>query len=356
VGITSGESVGRPAAKDGQVARPTRSASTTSVRVRRAGSDAALLGAALQCSSEALLIVDAFDRICFANEAAASLFGVRLQELMADDLGRHVFQSDGGGAPLTGALRHARGEPSTHVLLLADGRAVRATLSPLQGGLSEQGHVCITLGLAPQEHAAVALEALGRMSSGLAHDINNQLAAALNYVFVLRRRMGDSEEIAQHLEGLQAAAWRAAMLTSGLRLLGRPRKRTSEPLALSASIAAIAPVLRHLGQDTRLELDLAPGLPNLRVPLPDLEQVILLVTLYALSRVPKGATLVLRTSQPFAEDRNRLRFCCELPVVSRARPARSAETAETNAALRRALKQCGAHLGHDHERVWVDFS
>ncbi|MFI5308431.1 MAG: PAS domain-containing protein [Polyangiales bacterium] len=323
--------------------------------IARVGTDAALLDAALQCSGEPLLIVDGFDRICFANEAAATLFGVRLDELLADDLQRHLFQGDRTDALLGGALERARGGPCTLVLLLGDGRAVRAKLTPLGSRISEQAHVCITLGLAPQEHAAAALESLGRLSAGLAHDINNQLAAALNYVFVLRRRVGDSAELAQHLEGLQAAAWRAAMLTSGLRLLGRPRKRGREALALNATIAAMAPLLRHLAQNVRLELDLAPGLPELVVPLPQLEQVILLVSLYALGRVPTGSTLALRTSQPVPEDPSRIRFCCELPTATRTRPARSPETAETNAALRRALKLCGGRLGHDRKRVWVDF-
>jgi nitrogen-specific signal transduction histidine kinase len=328
---------------------------------RRCGSgvelEAPQLRAALGGSPQPVLIVDGFDRICFANEAAARLLSTGVERLQQTDVQRHLLAKDGSSALAEGALRQVDQEPRVVELTLRDGRLLRATLTPLCDRFGQATHVCIGLEPAQRPSAESAIEVLGRLTGELVHDINNQLSAALNYVFILQRRVGHEEPWASHLDGLQAAAWRAAALAGGLRIVGRKRSAEAESLRLGEIIEALEPLLQHVATGVRLELRLAPGLPEVRAPLAYLEQVVMMLALYALGRAPIGSTLRLETetfSEPGAEPVARLVYELITDVaVAPSRPRVAMNHA--NGVLRRALKRCGARLRHDERRVWVEF-
>jgi hypothetical protein len=218
--------------------------------------------------------------------------------------------------------------------------------------------VCIGLEPAQRPSAVSAIDVLGRLTGELVHDINNQLSAALNYVFILQRRVGREEPWASHLDGLQAAAWRAAALAGGLRLVGRKRSAEPQCLRLGETIEALEPLLQHVATGVQLELRLAQGLPEVHAPLAYLEQVVMMVALYALGRAPIGSTLRLQTElasrDPSSEPIARLVFELITDFATASSPPRAA-MAQANGVLRRALKRCGARLGHDDRRVWVEF-
>lgn len=333
------------------------------IRVRRRyGSgfelEASQLRAALGGSPQPLLIVDGFDHICFANEAAARLLSTDIERLHHTDVQHHFSAKDGEGGLADGALRRVEQGPRIIELTLRDGRLLRATLTPLCDRFGQVTHVCIGLDPAQRPSAETAIDVLGRLTGELVHDINNQLSAALNYVFILQRRVGREEPWASHLDGLQAAAWRAAALAGGLRLVGRKRSAEPQRLRLGETVEALEPVLQHVATGVQIELRLAPDLPDVHAPLAYLEQAIMMVTLYALGRAPIGSTLRLETQvvrgEPGAEPTARL--VCELITdvaitPSAPRPAMS----QANGVLRRALKRCRARLGHDQRRVWMEF-
>jgi nitrogen-specific signal transduction histidine kinase len=320
--------------------------------------EAAQLSAALEGSSQPLLIVDECDRICFANSAVARLLGVRTEHLLQAHLRDHLLSLDRSGSWADGMLQRLEHGPCTLELSLPDGRGVRARLTSLCDAWGEPSHVCIGLEEAKPQGAEAALDALGRLAGELAHDINNQLSAALNYIFILQRRLGRDGPLTNHLDELQAAAWRAAAIAGSLRLVGG--KRSVEPLylQLDETIEGLAPLLMYLARDVRLELSLERGQPEIRAPLPYLEQVVVIAMLYALGRAPAGSTLRLetRTSQPGPGVAPRARLLLELVTDEPLTPSRSREAmSHANGALRRALKRCQASLGHDDRRVWVDF-
>jgi nitrogen-specific signal transduction histidine kinase len=308
----------------------------------------AVLTAAMSCSTEPLLILDELDRICFANAAAGELLAKPAERLRQSAFQSHLRAHDRSGEAGTHALQQAQRGTQSLELSLLDGRHVRAALTPLGAGFGPPTHVCVTLH-APQTHPA--LEAVSRLAGELAHDLNNQLSAALNYIFVLQRRVG-GEQVTQHLDELQATAWRAAALTAGLKLLGRRQSNAAEPLQLSQVVAGMEPLLRHLTRDCTLELELERSAALVQAPLGYLEQLIVLLVLYTLGRAPAGGTLRLRT---FEVGATAIRLACELPEQTVSASVRTAASmSHPNATLRRALKRCNARLGHDARSIWVE--
>jgi nitrogen-specific signal transduction histidine kinase len=321
--------------------------------------EAPQLRAALESSAQPLLITDPLDRVAFANVAAQQLLGSTDSPLQQSDLDRHLFALDGSRALPEGALELVTYGACSRKLALADGRVVHATFTPLPDRWGQAAHVAI--GLEPIERAAASeatLDAFGRLAGELAHDINNQLSAALNYVFILRRRLGRTSPWASHLDELQAAAWHAAALTGGLRLIGRARTSEPECVVFSEIVQRTEPLLRHLARGVQLEVEIEPDLPDVCAPIAYVEQVLVMTTVYGLARTAFDGRLKLSacSHQPVRGAARSTRWTCEPESAVAVMPVPSlASMSHTNGVLRRALKRCAARVGHDSDRVWVDF-
>jgi nitrogen-specific signal transduction histidine kinase len=316
--------------------------------------DSAQLAGALDCSSQPLIVVDGFGRVCAANSAAAQLLGAPSDRLQHSYVQNHLPALDSEVSVLDQAL-----DGHTPIdVRLPDGRRASATLSPLLDGRGQPTHACIAI--APSRAAADAgLEAVGRLVAEVAHDINNQLSAALNYVFILRRRLGADPELAQHFEELQSTAWRAATLTSGLKLLGPKRSSDAELLNVAAVIELLVPLLRHVAAGTQIEFRLAHALPAVHVPRAHLEQLIVMLTLSAAARAHRRGTVVVRTEtrrRAFA-DSSCVRVVWDLHRVQDA-PGLTfgANGTRAHGSLRRAIRRCHALPGHDSRRIWIDLA
>jgi len=142
---------------------------------------------------------------------------------------------------------------------------------------------------------ARSLENVARLAGGVAHDFNNLLAVILNYATLLRREIVDPSH-REKLDELFSAARSAADLTRQLLLVGR--RDIVEPMVLDLSevVASLKGILKQtLGENIALELELEPDLHPIRVGLPQVEQVIVNLTLNARDAMPRGGTLLIRT-------------------------------------------------------------
>lgn len=337
----------------------------TGVRLRRyhlpeAELDRAQLAAALDCANAALLVVDRFGRVCSANAAAVTMLGVERELLQQSYVQNHIAALDREGSVLDRAVTG----PRSLDVWLPDGRGARAELTPLANERGHLTHACVALTLGSTRGTDAALEAVGRLVAELAHDINNQLSAALNYVFIVRRRAGADPELGPHLQELQSSAWRAATLTSGLKLLGPRRSSDAERLDLDDVVGCLLPVLRHAVGACHLEVRLAPGLPNVTLARGHLEQLLVMTTLAAVARARARGSRVLALeacglgSSAGGSRGVRMTWVLapapEAAVFAPARLPGFAGGARAPGALKRALKRCNAALGHDASRIWID--
>lgn len=140
------------------------------------------------------------------------------------------------------------------------------------------------------------LNMVGEMTSGLAHEINQPLAAIASYTqgALLRLRKGeDAEKVASILEQVIVQAQRAANIVQHLRnfvIKGKPHR---EPTDIALVVRRALSLVRNEVMKHAIELDVAPHeqLPLIEADAIQVEQVILNLlrnAVEAMSEVPSG--------------------------------------------------------------------
>ena len=149
------------------------------------------------------------------------------------------------------------------------------------------------LSLETQLHHLQRMEAVGRLAGGVAHDMNNVLAAILAAATLLRLESGPAAEDAQVIE---RAALRGRDLLKGLMGLVRNEVQEVEPIDLNDLLTQDAGLLSKTTLErVRLVLDLDPGLPTVMGAPPAISTAIMNLCVNALDAMPEGGTLTLRT-------------------------------------------------------------
>lgn len=123
---------------------------------------------------------------------------------------------------------------------------------------------------------AEKMEALSRMSAGVAHDFNNILTAMMLRVETLRLERSGDAEIDEAMREVIEAGERGARLVQQLLTFAKARVPTPRPVDLSRTLREMEPMLLTLTQgkaDLSVERALAPALVN--VDPSQVEQVIL---------------------------------------------------------------------------------
>ncbi|MFL6236294.1 MAG: ATP-binding protein [Thermoanaerobaculia bacterium] len=140
------------------------------------------------------------------------------------------------------------------------------------------------------------MEAIGRLSAGVAHDFNNCLLAIFGYSDLLLERYRDDPFLARNLTGLKEAGQRAAALTKQLLAFARRQPMETRVMSLNAVVSGLEKMLqRLLGEDIRLETGLHPELGKVKIDPGQIEQVIVNLAVNARHAMPSGGRLALRT-------------------------------------------------------------
>jgi PAS domain S-box-containing protein len=124
------------------------------------------------------------------------------------------------------------------------------------------------------------LSTLGEMAAGLAHELNQPLAAITNYAKGCARRIasgaGEPAEIVPALDKIAAQAMRAGDIIRRLRSLLRKGDVRRELADVNELVREVARFLDAEAREhaVRLQLDLAPGVPQVSVDAIQVEQVL----------------------------------------------------------------------------------
>ena len=140
------------------------------------------------------------------------------------------------------------------------------------------------------------MEAIGRLSAGVAHDFNNCLLAIFGYSDLLLERYEQDLFLARNLTGIKEAGQRAAALTKQLLAFARRQPMETRVMNLNGIVAGLEKMLqRLLGEDIHLHTELHPELGKVKVDSGQVEQVIVNLAVNARHAMPKGGRLILRT-------------------------------------------------------------
>ncbi|HWM92197.1 MAG TPA: ATP-binding protein [Thermoanaerobaculia bacterium] len=141
------------------------------------------------------------------------------------------------------------------------------------------------------------MEAIGRLSAGVAHDFNNCLLAIFGYNDLMLDRYPEDQFLVRNLTGLKEAGQKAAGLTKQLLAFARRQPMETRVLELNPVVFGLEKMLqRLLGEDIQLVTELAPGLGRIKVDPGQVEQVVVNLAVNSRHAMPSGGRLTIRTS------------------------------------------------------------
>lgn len=138
------------------------------------------------------------------------------------------------------------------------------------------------------------VEAVGRLTAGVAHDFNNVLQALLGGLELAIDEVQDLPRVRTELEFALQAGQRGARLTSHLLSFARQQKLHPTAFELPRLLGELSHTLeRTLGRDVLIRIDTSPGLPLVLADAAHLDSALLNLALNARDAMPHGGELLI---------------------------------------------------------------
>ena len=152
-------------------------------------------------------------------------------------------------------------------------------------------------------HQSQKLEAIGKLTGGVAHDFNNVLQIIGANLQLLRDGVAGQPHLLRRLEAAATAVDRGAKLSSQLLAFARRQPLQPAPLNLARQLRGMDDLLRRaLGEEIEIETVVAGGLWTTLVDPHQLENVVLNLAINARDAMPHGGRLTLELSNAMLDD------------------------------------------------------
>ena len=268
----------------------------------RLASAAQELRALLDAAVDAIIVIDSHGHIETFNQAAEQTFGFSATEILGKNVSLLMPEPDRsahdgylrrynltGEARIIGIGREVQAQRRDGTVFpasLAVGRVAGTEPARFVGFIRD-----ISARVAAERAAAQAqerlthvarLSTLGEMAAGLAHEINQPLAAITNYAQACQRLLDkgealDAADIRDSLVEIGRQALRAGEVIRRLRSFVAKREVRREPIRCNQLLEDVVSLARPdlRANDVRLKLEVAPGLPDVMADAVQLQQVLI---------------------------------------------------------------------------------
>lgn len=192
--------------------------------------------------------------------------------------------------------RHKRADGSVTVRHLPNGTILHISEHRSQsGGVVAVGRdVTEQLKLEQQLREAQRMEAIGQLTGGLAHDLNNYLAVIMGNLDLLAERAHVTPEMLKLIEAALEGAQRGAELTRSLLAFSRRQPLDPKVLDVGERISDVARLLkRTIGEKIAVEVRIARSLWPVMVDGAQLDSAIVNLANNARDAMPEGGTLTI---------------------------------------------------------------
>jgi signal transduction histidine kinase len=177
------------------------------------------------------------------------------------------------------------------------GAALQVTVDRMKAMVEEKDRLLEDKHLADQQlRQAQKMEAIGQLTGGIAHDLNNLLTVITGTIEILAEAVADRPELVAITRMIDDAAARGADLTQ--RLLAFARKQPLRPVEVDVNSLVIETtnLLRStLGEQVEVQLVLAGDASRAQIDPSQLTNAILNLALNARDAMPGGGKLTIET-------------------------------------------------------------
>lgn len=270
-------------------------------------SEKARMEGILNSLEDAVVFLNGKREIVFCNQAAEALLGSRLEAMVGQRLevvlpGEHPLVAlvaelfENGAERRNAAMKVPCPDGQTRELAVSSYR--------IPDGEQAGGGVLALKDLDPVRAVqslvtySQKLVALGRLTSGVAHEVKNPLNAMRIHLELLKTRLAAGQpEVRENLDVIALEIQRLDRVVQGFLKFVRPQELRLGPIDVNALLSEVsrlmAPEAAQAG--ARVALDLAPDLPPVAGDAELLQQACTNLVTNAMQAMPKGGTVTLVT-------------------------------------------------------------
>lgn len=276
----------------------------------------------LDSTAEAIYGIDLHGRCTFANPACVRLLGYQNDN---DLIGRnmhtlvHHTRLDGSPypeneCPINGVSITGKGiHVDTELLWRANGESFPSEYwsYPVIRNNEIVGAVVTFLNITERRLAEEGLrrsqkmDALGKLTGGIAHDYNNMLGVIMGYAELLNNALSDNPKLKKYVQYISNASERGAKLTNKLLQFTRQKNSEADILDINTLLQDEKALLeKTLTVRVKLVLDLAENLWPVWVDSGELEDAILNICINAMHAIDGNGKLTLQTRNEYIDMKN----------------------------------------------------
>lgn len=140
------------------------------------------------------------------------------------------------------------------------------------------------------------MESIGRLASGVAHDMNNLISPILGYSRMLQKKLDkDSNEI-KYVDNIYKAGDSAKNLVRQLLAFSNKKKLKMEAVSLNEIIYGFKNLIQQtIHEDIKINYDLDQSIPMIKADINEIEQIIMNMAVNAQDAMPQGGELTIET-------------------------------------------------------------
>ncbi len=246
-----------------------------------------LLSAAVHHAKDTIVVTDTDGTIQYVNPAFTKITGYSLEEAVgqnpsvlksgehSDDFYKELWETITGGASWSGHFINKRRNGELY--------EEDATISPVK---NEDGEITNFIGVKRDVTKEVELErqlqhtnrmeAIGRLTGGVAHDFNNILTAILGYGDILLNSMPEDDPNRAKVREIVKAGKRAEALTKQMLIFSRKQIVKKTKFNVNSIVKGMRSMLSPvLGENVEFRVILAEHLPPIMADATQIEQTVL---------------------------------------------------------------------------------